>query len=142
MNETTNTVTYVLTPISNSYWLLLERGMQKVNLHSGQVFVLLALLKTDGQSQIELSKYLNLAAPTVNKMIKSLLRKGFVRTEKDISDGRIVKIFITPEGLNCQEHIELQWQEIERKLLLNFTETEKLILFQLLDKLKNNLSDI
>ena len=65
-----NTITYLLTPISNAYWAKLEKSMNEINLHSGQVFVLVALWKQDGQSQIELSKNMNVAPPTVNKCKK------------------------------------------------------------------------
>lgn len=135
-----NTLTYSLTSISNSYWLILEKEMNDINLHSGQVFILLSLLKQDGQSQIQLSKNLNLAPPTVNKMIKGLIKDGFIKTAADEFDGRIMRIFLTGKGSERKEFIEEKFDKIERRILVNFTETEKLILFQLFDKLKVNLN--
>ncbi len=140
MAKTENTLTYLLTPISNFYWSRLEEAMNEINLHSGQVFVLLALYKDDGQSQIELSKNLNLAPPTINKMVKNLVESDFIRTGSDAQDGRIVRIFLTKKGSERKELIEEKFDEIESQILVNFTETEKLILFQLFEKLKINLS--
>lgn len=134
-----NTITYLLTPISNAYWVNLEKAMNEINLHSGQVFVLVALWKQDGQSQIELSKNLNLAPPTVNKMVKNLVESGFIRSQRDTKDTRIVRIFLTEKGNNCKNLIEEQWVKLEVQTLSNLTETEKLILFDLFGKLKKNL---
>ena len=134
-----NTITYLLTPISNAYWANLEKAMNEINLHSGQVFVLVALWKQEGQSQIELSKNLNLAPPTVNKMVKNLVESGFIRSQRDTKDTRIVRIFLTEKGNNCKNLIEEQWVKLEVQTLSNLTETEKLILFDLFGKLKKNL---
>ncbi len=113
--------------------------MNEINLHSGQVFILISLWKQDGQSQIELSKNLNLAPPTVNKMVKSLLENDFVTSQKEQKDGRIMRVFLTNKALKFKSLVEEQWVKVEAQILLNFTETEKLILFQLFDKLKINL---
>ncbi len=134
-----NTITYLLTPISNAYWANLEKAMNEINLHSGQVFVLVALWKQDGQSQIELSKNINVAPPTVNKMVKSLVESGFIRSQRDTKDTRIVRIFLTKKGIDCKNLIEEQWLKLEVQIISNFTETEKLILFDLFGKLKKNL---
>lgn len=143
MNDIENTLTYLLTPVSNAYWSNLEKAMNEIQLHSGQVFVLITLWKQDGQSQIEISKNLNLAPPTVNKMVKNLIENGFVKSQRGKKDSRLVRIFLTEQGNDCKNLIENQWSELEARTLSNFTETEKLILFQLFGKLKENLqSDI
>lgn len=141
MKQIKNTLTYILTPISNSYWSVLEKSVIQIGLHSGQVFILISLLEQDGQSQIELSKNLNVAPPTVNKMVKALTANGFIKMSRGQNDGRIVRAFLTEKGSNCQNLIEEKWMEIESILLGGFTETEKLILFQLFEKLQLNLND-
>lgn len=140
MVELENTITYLLTPISNSYWTKLEKAMNEINLHSGQVFVLLSLFKEDGQSQIELSRNLNLAPPTVNKMVKNLIEDDFVFTKNDEDDGRILRTFLTQKSFDSRSLIEDQWLRIETQIFIDFTETEKLILFQLFGKLEKNLN--
>lgn len=139
MIDIENTLTYLLTPISNAYWVNLEKAMNEINLHSGQVYVLISLWKQDGQSQIELSKNLNLAPPTINKMVKSLVESGFVRSQREENDTRIVRAFLTAKGNEYRSLIEEQWLKLEVRTLLSFTETERLILFQLFGKLKENL---
>ncbi|MDQ3180930.1 MAG: MarR family transcriptional regulator [Acidobacteriota bacterium] len=140
MNDIENTLTYLLTPISNAYWSNLEKAMNEIKLHSGQVFVLISLWKQDGQSQIELSKNLGLTPPTVNKMVKSLNESGFVISQRGKTDTRIVRVFLTNKGIQIRNLIEEQWLKLETQTLQNFTETEKLILFQLFKQLRTNLT--
>lgn len=140
MVDINKTITYLLTPVSNSYWSILEKAMNEINLHSGQVFVLLSLFEQNGQSQIEISKNLNLAPPTVNKMVKNLIADDFVTTKGDDQDGRIMRTFLTQKSLDSRSLIEEQWVKIETQILSDFTETEKLILFQLFEKLGRNLN--
>jgi len=134
-----NTIIYLLTPIANSYWANLESAMNEINLHSGQVFILISLWEQDGQSQIELAKNLNLTPPSINKMVKSLAREKFVKFKNSKEDGRIVRVYLTEKGSESRQAVEEQWQKLESQILINFSETEKLILFQLFDKLKENL---
>jgi DNA-binding MarR family transcriptional regulator len=114
--------------------------MNAIGLHSGQIFVLISLWKKDGQSQIELVNNLALTAPTVNKMVKSLIRSGFIECRKCSSDGRLMRVFLTDKGIECQSLAAEQWSKIESQSYSNLTETEKLVLSQLFLKLKENLS--
>lgn len=134
-----NSMTYILTQISIAYRAYLERAMNEIGLHSGQVFVLISLWKTDGQSQIDLVKSLELTAPTVNKMVKSLMTGGFVECRKCGNDGRMMRVFLTDKGIQCQASVAEQWDKIEAQSYSNLTETEKLVLSQLFSKLKENL---
>ena len=135
-----NSVTYILTQLAIAYRSYLERALGEIGLHSGQIFVLIALWKSNGQSQIDLVKNLNLTAPTVNKMVKSLTANGFVECRKCATDGRLMLVFLTEKGVDCQSAVAEQWNKIEVQSYSNLTETEKLVLSQLFVKLKENLS--
>lgn len=135
-----NTITHVLTQISISYRTNLEKAMNKIGLHSGQVFVLIELWKKDGLSQIDLVKNLTLAAPTINKMVRNLMSEDFVECRKCSADGRIIQVFLTQKGRDIQSAVAAQWETIEAESYSNLTDTEKLVLFQLLQKLKENTS--
>jgi DNA-binding MarR family transcriptional regulator len=138
--EFESSTTYILTQLATAYRTCLERAMSAIGLHSGQIFVLIALWKTDGQSQIDLVKNLSLTAPTVNKMVKNLAGSGFVECRKCSSDGRLMRVFLTEKGIECQSLAAEQWNKIETRSYSNLTETEKLVLSQLFVKLKENLS--
>ena len=134
-----NSVVYTMTQLALAYRSFLEKSMNEVGLHSGQIFILIALWKTDGQSQVDLVKNLNVSPPTVNKMIKSLLTKDFVETRKCGSDARIMRVFLTDKGRRYQSLVAEQWRKLEAQSFANLTEIERLLLFQLFDKLKANL---
>jgi len=135
-----NSTTYVLTQLATANRNILESELIKLNLHSGQILILIALWKSDGQSQIELVKKLNLSAPTVNKMVQSLAANGFVECRKCASDGRLLRVFLTAQGSDCQDSIVEIWEKIDRQTYTSLTDTEKLILTQLFGKLRVNLS--
>jgi len=135
-----NSVTYNLTQLAIAYRSYLERALNEIGLHSGQIFVLISLWKNDGQSQIDLVKNLNLTAPTINKMVKSLMAGSYVECRKCSSDGRMMRVFLTEKGIQCQSLVAEQWSKIETQSYSNLTETEKLVLSQLFVKLRENLS--
>ncbi len=135
-----NTVTYDLTQLAIAYRTYLERAMNEIGLHSGQIFVLISLWKADGQSQVELVKNLNLTPPTINKMVKSLMTGGFVECCKCENDGRVMRVYLTNKGREIEILVAEKWNKLETQSYSNLTETEKLVLSQLFIKLKENLS--
>lgn len=138
MNFETN-INYKFSEITNDFWLKLEKSMNEIGLHSGQIFILISLWSEDGQSQIDLSKKLKSTPPTIHKMIKSLRKNNFVRVKRDKKDARIVRVFLTDKGNDIRTQVEDQWIKLEIEFFSPLTETEKLILFQITDKLKENL---
>jgi DNA-binding MarR family transcriptional regulator len=134
-----NSSTYTMTQLALVHRSALEKSMNEIGLHSGQIFILIALWKTDGQSQVDLVKNLNVAPPTVNKMIKNLSGKDFVECRKCDTDGRIMRVFLTDKGRQYQSLVAEQWRKLEVQSFANLTEIEKLILLQLFGKLKENL---
>ncbi len=135
------TITFELMQISTAYRTNLQKAMNAINLHSGQIFVLIALWKTDGQSQIEMAKKLSLAAPTINKMIKSLEKNNFVESRRCGVDSRMVRVYLTDKGKQYESPAIERWSNLETQMFSNLTETEKLIFSQLFDKLKANLGN-
>ncbi len=137
--EIENSLTYLLVQISVAYRNHLQKAMNEIGLHGGQIFVLISLWKVDGQSQVDLVKNLALASPTINKMIGSLERNGFVERRRCGDDGRMVRVYLTEKGFRAKASVEVQWIKLEAVTLANLTETEKLILQQIFGKLKDSL---
>ena len=57
------TVSYLLAKVTTAFRNSLERHMGKIDLHGGQIFVLLELWEKDGLRQIDIANQLNLSAP-------------------------------------------------------------------------------
>lgn len=132
-----DTVSFLLAKVTTAFRNALESHMAAIGLHGGQVFVLLELWKRDGLRQIDLAKRLNLAAPTVNKMIKGLIEINLVTRSRSDGDARSTRVFLTKQGFAIRGKIETQWHELEESCLSGLTETERLVLFDLLGKLRS-----
>lgn len=139
MTNFEETILFSLYRVSTAFKALLEKNLREIDLHSGQVFILFELWKKDGQSQIELADSLKITPPTVHHMIKSLAEKGFISCRQSTEDARRVTVFLTTKGLQARSQIEECWEKLEKEILKDFTETEKLILQQLFGKLKTVL---
>jgi len=131
-----NSLVFTFTGIATSFKDNLDKHLKKIGLHGGQAFILSSLWQADGQSQIALAQQLKLSAPTINKMVLSLSKNNFVDCRKCQSDGRVVRVYLTPKGSECRNAVEEQWTKMEVAFFLSLTETEKLIFQQILEKLK------
>lgn len=130
-----NTVSFLIAKLSIAHRNLLEKAAKRAGLHSGQVFVLLELWKEDGQRQIDLASRLSLSPPTVNKILGGLLGNDFVTRERYEDDARSTRIFLTQKGLDVREDLEAEWEGLEERTVGGLTDTETLMLHQLLTKL-------
>jgi len=133
------TLPFLFAQISTYYKVEIEKQLNKFDLHAGQIFILFELWNTDGLSQIELAGKLKLSPPTINKMIKSLARNGFVVSSACSKDGRVMRVYLTPRGVAIRPSVEEKWREMEARLGANLTATEQLVLSQLFGKIVDNL---
>lgn len=133
--EFENTVSFLLAKISVAHRNLTEKAAAAAGLHSGQAFVLFELWKQDGQRQIDLAARLSLSPPTVNKILGGLLENDFVTRERYEDDARSTRIFLTRKGIDVRAELEAQWALLEERTLGGLTDTEALMLQQLLAKL-------
>lgn len=128
-------ISYYLSRLTIAHRNLLEKTFSEIGLHSGQVFVLSELWRKDGQRQVDLAEKLNLAAPTVNKILGGLLDADLVTRERYEDDARSTRIILTDKGREIRSLFDEKWQEVEEQTVMGLTDTEALILKQLLAKL-------
>jgi DNA-binding MarR family transcriptional regulator len=133
------TLPYLFTQISTFYRVEIEKALAEIDLHSGQIFILFELWKTDGLSQIELSTNLKVSPATINKMVKSLEKSGFIVNSRSPLDKRVMRVFLTLRGAAIRPTVEEKWHKLEQRLLGDLTATEQLVLSQLFNKLIGNL---
>lgn len=129
---------FVFLQIANSYRNDLEKKMNEIGLHYGQISVLSLLWEKDAQSQIELSNALNLSQPTVNKMVKSLSQNNFVNCNQCQKDGRIMRVFLSQKGKEIENLVLENAELLQNNFFSSLTETEQLIFKQLVEKLRDN----
>ena len=131
------TVSFVLSRVSTAFKNSLERSMDGIGLHGGQVFILHELWKQDGQRQVDIAARLGVSTPTVNKMLLGLIDSGLVRRTRLENDARSTRIFLTNSGSEVRKAVDSQWHELEENTVAGLTEAERLIMFELLTKMKN-----
>lgn len=128
-------ISYYLSRLTIAHRNLLEKTFNEIGLHSGQIFVLFELWRKEGLRQVDLAEKLNLAAPTVNKILGGLLDADLVTRERYEDDARSTRIVLTEKGRNIRASFDEKWQEVEEQTIMGLTDTEALILKQLLAKL-------
>jgi len=131
------TVTYRLARVTTAYRNALERHLAGVGLHGGQVFVLIELWREDGLRQVDIAARLNLSAPTINKILKGLSEINLIKTVREKDDARSSRVFLTDKGQKIRSQVAAAWLELESEYLSGLTDTERLILPDLLAKLQS-----
>ena len=56
------------------------------------------LSEAEGLSQTELAVRLRLEKSTVSRLVAELRQRGWIERRRDQTDGRVVRLFLTPEG--------------------------------------------
>ena len=119
-----------------------NRRMNRYNLTSAQVDVLILLLRTPEGNEIcqrTIQERLGLSCPTVNGLLKRLEQKGFIRFEKNNTDHRRKQIVLTEKGKEVDSILQPLGVEWERKATEAFSDAELLVLGQLMRKLESNI---
>jgi DNA-binding MarR family transcriptional regulator len=130
-----DTATYRLARVTTAYRNALERHLAGVGLHGGQVFVLIELWHQDGIRQVDIATRLNLSAPTINKILKGLAGINLIKTSRERDDARSTRVFLTDKGQKIRAEVAAAWLELESEYLSGLTDTERLVLPDLLGKL-------
>ena len=133
-----NSISYLLNQVSTVYYANLEKALNSIGLHYGQIYVLISLWEKDNQTQKELADNISVSPPTVNKMVKILEKNSFIEMRRCENDSRAVRITLTEKGKDVREKVESIWKDLENDISANLTETEKLILLQILQKMKES----
>lgn len=130
-----DSITYLLSAVSVANKNYLEKTLNEIGLHSGQIFVLISLWKNDGQTQSDLAKEMNLSNATINRMVLSLSNNGFIECKRCEKDLRIVRVFLTQKAVETRMLFEEKWVLFEAEFYAGINDTEKLIFQQILYKL-------
>jgi len=133
-------INHLLTKLTIAHRIANEKLMCEIGLHSGQVQILSSLWEKDGQSQAELVRNLCVSPPTVNKMVSKLTESGFVFKKKCPNDKRLMRVYLKDKGISAQPSVEKQWKRLEKLILKEISETEKLLIPILIRKISTNLT--
>lgn len=114
---------------------------QELDLSDGQPKILSFLLNNDGILQKELAQKCGVSAATITSLLQNMQAKELITKEEiHISGGkRGYQIFLTAYGRELAHQVCEIMNTIEEKCYIGFSEDEKKMLLQYLDRIVNNL---
>lgn len=134
-----NQINSLLTKLSLIHREKAQKLLSEIGLPAGQYQILAVLWQRNGQSQAEIVREVGISAPTVNSLVSKLEKAKFVKCINCSKDKRLKRVHLTAKGFDIRADAEKQWQKLEEVILKDFTDTEKILILMLLEKIKNNL---
>lgn len=132
-----DTVTYQLAKVATAYRNALERHLGPIGLHSGQTLLLIELWREDGLRPIDLAERLSIKAPTVTNILNGLDEINLIRiVEKDKTDKRTKRIFLTVKGRQIRSEVEQRWVDMEAECVAGLPETDRFVFNSVLKRLR------
>ncbi len=87
----------------------------------------------------DVEEALHLSHPTVSGLLNRLEKKGFVELRPDEQDHRCKRIYTLPKGHECRTLMHNTMEQIEERLVLDFTPEEREEFSSLLDRAIQNM---
>ena len=120
-----DTPTYRLLRVMGRHKALVAARLERHGLHLGQELYLAQLWQEDGLSSAELAARTGVSPPAVTKVVGGLERAGLLRRERDPSDARLVRIFLTDAGRALREPVTELWYAVERDFWSGLNEDDR-----------------
>jgi DNA-binding MarR family transcriptional regulator len=117
---------------------LAEESVRRHGLHLGQNLVLAALWEQEGRTPGELAALLNVTTPTVVKMATRMAAAGLLVRQRDKSDQRLVRLFLTARGRELRDPVLADRELLERQITEGLTEEDLRQLPSILAKILAN----
>lgn len=110
-----------------------------LGLWRGQPPILKRLWQGDGCTQRELGEALQVQPATITKMIRRMEQSGFVERRPDVTDQRVVRVYLTEAGRAVQPQVEGVSRKLAAEMLQGLSLEEQLLLRRLLMQMRDNL---
>lgn len=127
----------ILGPIAHiyrSHLAYMAKKLEAYGVGSGQFEFLLVLYHRDGVSQETLAKSLKVSKATSTRAIQSLEKEGYVYRQRDESDLRAYRVYLTGKGNEMRDSILEKLISFMDILFSDFTQEEIEILRLLIHK--------
>jgi len=119
----------------------ISKQLEPYNIGRGQLHYLMILNNKDGINQEYLAEELMMDKATSARAIKKLEDEGFITRKRDDNDHRAYEIYITDKGKNMIPEMRKVLKNWSQKLLDGFTEEEKTLLFDFLERIEENATE-
>lgn len=113
--------------------------LAEANIHGGQDILLYYLSTEDGQTVSALVEKMCIQHATISTMLHRMEASGMIKKEKDETDKRTSRVYLTKNGRDALKHISKIWKTMEATVTKGLTETQENSLQVLLEQVLKNL---
>lgn len=120
----------------------MNRQLQELDLTSAQGHIIGYLAHTEHPPCArDLEQFFSLSHPTVSGLISRMEAKGFVAVTPDPDDRRVKRIRLLEKGMACSRRIEASVRDNEETIVQGFTQEERALFADFLQRAIRNLND-
>ncbi|MGL4336985.1 MAG: MarR family winged helix-turn-helix transcriptional regulator [Turicibacter sp.] len=131
----------VMMRVNRSHRKLIREELTKVNLTEGKPKILDFLFANSGCSQRELSQSCHIEPATVSSILTIMENDSLIYRDRNEKDKRVINVFLTEKGYEAYEQVERIFTEVDAICFKGFTEEEKVMTIQLLNKMNENIRE-
>jgi MarR family transcriptional regulator, organic hydroperoxide resistance regulator len=121
---------------------LLRAQIASENISIGMWYFLRALWVRDGMIQRELTEHVGLMQPTTVAALRSMQRRGLVRTEPDKTDRRSIRIFLTRQGRQLKSKLLPKVAQLNKIALRGVSRDDRDLFLRVLKKIHDNAAAV
>lgn len=133
-------IVFKLIDLSLKHRRVMQNYLEVTGVYHSQHRLLMVIAHNPHASQIEIAKIMDVTPVTISISLKKLEKGGYIIREVGEEDNRFHKIILTEKGNKVVEQSKGIFRYAEQLLLNDFTEEEKIQLYNLLKKLDDNIN--
>lgn len=133
---------FLMHDVSRLRRIVFDNLMKPLGVTRSQWWVLAYLSRHDGMAQSDLANMLELGKAALGGIIDRLEVAGFIMRNPDPVDRRIKRVFLTAQGKQTIKEMRLMSHEMSEEILEGLDNNERVLLADMLNKVKHNLLDI
>jgi DNA-binding MarR family transcriptional regulator len=118
----------------------MQRRLGATDIHPGQGMCLNALLRHDGMPQRDLAAAMQVAPPTLSRMLRSMEDAGLVERRADDADQRLTRVHLSDAGRGLAEQARAALVDHIPAAMAALSPEERVELARLLDKLSASIA--
>ena len=130
----------LLAQVCQAYRALSDAFMDQIAMHRAQAGLLCRLFVQDGMTQSDIAEQLSVQGATITNMLQRMEETGLVTRRRDDEDNRLVRVNLTEAGREREREITQQFLKLERAVFEGISDSDRVMLRQLLNQMLHNMS--
>jgi DNA-binding MarR family transcriptional regulator len=139
MNECIN---FLLTKAQHTVFQYLKTELLPYDVTPVQYGVLKCLWDEDGQTPKQIAAILSLDGSTITGILDRMVNKELIVRSPSIEDRRTLKVELTNDGFLLREPIEKVIEDVNKKVLINFSSDQQSQLKESLKEISTNQNSV